>query len=209
MRANINALLEKAEDPEKMLKLIISDMEDALRKATSSTAKAIANARRLKAKYEQATELAKEWQVRAEEALKSGDEELAMKALEKKVEYEGQAQQYLKAYQEAEATVEKLRSQLEQLKAKLEEARTRYSTLIARKKAAEVQKSFAKYAGSFGNEVFSKFDRMEEKILREEEEAEALVDLTRDSVEKEYEEMLRKRKIQQELEALKKKVAGG
>ncbi|NPA80571.1 MAG: PspA/IM30 family protein, partial [Thermotogae bacterium] len=206
LRANINALLEKAEDPEKMLRLIIADMEEALRKATISTAQAMANAERLKARYERAIALVEEWKRRAEEALKAGDEELAMRALEKKLEYESRAAQYLRAYKEAEAVSEKLRNQLDELKAKLEEARTRYTTLIARKKAAEVQKTFAEYTGGFGDEVFGKFERMEERILREEREAEALLELSKDDVEDEYERLERERKLREELEALKSRM---
>ena len=206
LRANINAMLEKAEDPEKMLKLIIADMEEALRKATVATAQAIANERRLRAQYEKARALAEEWQRRAEEALKAGNEELALKAVEKKVEYENLAAGYEKAYQEAHEVSERLRRELDTLKAKLEEARTRYTTLIARKRAADVQKEFAKYTGSFGGDVFGKFDKMEEKILREEEEAEALVELSKDSVEEEYERMSREKRARSELEALKEKL---
>lgn len=206
LRANINAMLEKAEDPEKMLKLIIADMEEALRKATVATAQAIANERRLKAQYEKAKTLAEEWQRRAEEALKAGNEELALKAVEKKVEYENLAAGYEKAYQEAHEVSERLRRELDTLKAKLEEARTRYTTLIARKRAADVQKEFAKYTGSFGGDVFGKFDKMEEKILREEEEAEALVELSKDSVEEEYERMSKEKRARSELEALKEKL---
>ncbi len=206
LRANINDMLERAEDPEKMLKLMISDMEEALRKATVATAQAMANERRLKAQYERAKALAEEWQSRAEEALQAGNEELALKAVQKKMEYENLAAGYERAYNEARAVTEKLRKQLDTLKVKLEEARTRYTTLIARKKAADVQKEFVKYAGGFGKDVFSKFDKMEERILREEEEAEALVELSRDSVEEEYERMTKERKAQAELEALKEKL---
>ncbi len=199
-------MLEKAEDPEKMLKLMIADMEEALRKATVATAQAIANERRLKAQYEKAKALAEEWQGRAEEALKAGNEDLALKAVQKKMEYESLASGYDRAYREAHEVSEKLRKQLDTLKLKLEEARTRYSTLIARKKAADVQKEFVKYAGGFGKDVFSKFDRMEERILREEEEAEALVELSKDTVEEEYEKMEKESKAQKELEALKAKL---
>ena len=206
LRANINALLEKAEDPEKMLKLILSDMEEALRKATVATAQAVANERRLKAQYERAKALAEEWQRRAEEALRSGDEALAMKALKKKVEYEEKAARYEEAYREAHEVSERMRDQLEKLKAKLEEARTRYATLVSRKKAAEAQKTFAQYSGTFGGEVFSKFDKMEDRILREEEEAKALAELSSDTLEDEYEELMKEKKVQSELEALKEKL---
>ncbi len=206
LRANINALLEQAEDPEKMLKLIIADMEEALRKATVATAQAIANEKRLRSKYEKARALAEEWHKKAENTLKSGNEDLALKALDKKVEYESLAARYETAYKEAHQVAERLRKQLDELKAKLEEARTRYTTLIARKRAAEVQKEFVKYSGSFGGEVFGKFDKMEEKILRQEEEAKALVELAEDDVEKEYEELEKESRVQSELEALKAKL---
>jgi len=206
LRANINAMLEQAEDPEKMLKLIVADMEEALRKATVATAQAIANEKRLKAKYEKALALAGEWQKKAENALKSGNEEMALKALDKKVEYESLAAQYEAAYKEAHQVSERLRKQLDELKAKLEEARTRYTTLIARKKAAEAQKEFVKYSGSFGGEVFGKFDKMEEKILRQEEEAKALADLSGDDIEEEYEKLEKRNRVQSELEALKEKL---
>ncbi|NPB04666.1 MAG: PspA/IM30 family protein [Thermotogae bacterium] len=206
LRANLNALLERAEDPEKTLKLIISDMEEALRKATVATAQAVANERRLKAKYEQAYTLAQEWMRKAEEALKSGREDLAIKALEKKNEYESLATRYKVAYDEAHRTAEELKDQLDKLKAKLEEARTRYITLTSRHKAAKVQKEFAKYTGSFGEDVFGRFGEMEERIRMEEEEAKALVELSGDSLQEEYEELEKNRRIKEDLAKLKAKL---
>ncbi len=209
LRANINDLLERAEDPEKMLKLIVQDMEEALQKATVATAQAVANARRLKAQYEKYKELSEEWQRKAEDALKQGDEDLARKCLAKKVEYDGLAKTYMNSYMEAEATAEKLKEQLEQLKVKLSEARSRYATLIAKSKSAEAQKQFAKMAGGFGKDVFSKFDKMEEKILRKEEEAKAMLELSEDDVEKEFEKLQKEKAVDSELEKLKEKLSKG
>ncbi len=206
IRANINDMLDKAEDPEKMINLIVEDMEDALKEATEATAKAIANSRRLKAQYENYIKLSDEWKSKAKKLLEDGKEELAKQALEKKVEYEILAKKYEASYKEAERTAEQLKEQLEKLKQKLAEAKAKQATLIARSKSAEARKEFAKLSEALGEETFSKFDEYEQKILMKEEEAKALEELTEDDLESQIEEYERNKKVEEELRKLKEEM---
>jgi len=207
MKANVNDLIDKAEDPEKMVKLMIIEMEEAATKATSAVAQAMANEKNLFRKEEQAKKQAEEWKNKAAQALKSGREDLAKQALAKKVSYESQASQFEQMRIQAEKSSQTLKDNLDKIKAKLEEARMRQTTLIARSQTAKAQKEFAKNMGNMDNSAFAKFDKMEEKILKMESEAEALGELTgATTTEDEFEKLEKDSKMDDELSKLKQEL---
>ena len=207
MKANINDLIDKAEDPEKMVKLMIIEMEEAATKATSAVAQTMANEKNLLRKEEKAKKQAEEWKNKATQALKSGREDLAKQALEKKVSYDSQAKSFEQMRLQAEQSSSKLKDNLSKIKAKLEEARMRQSTLIARSQTAKAQKQFAKQMGNMDNSAFAKFDKMEEKIMKMESEAEALGELTgATTTEDEFEKLEKDGKMDDELAKLKKEL---
>jgi len=173
-KANVNDALDKVEDPEKMLKQMVIEMEESVNKTTLAVAQAIANEKSLEKKLEKARQDQIEWEQKAIQALQAGREDLAKAALEKKAKAERNFNDLLPIHSQAKDTSNKLRQQLNTLKAKLDEARSRQSTLIARSQAAKAQKQIAKAVSGVGSDAFGKFDKFESKI--EKLEAEAQID---------------------------------
>jgi phage shock protein A len=180
-KANINDLLDKSEDPEKMIKQMVIEMEEAVNKATTAVGSAIANEKMLERQYEEKKRLADEWQQRALKAVNQNRDDLARQALEKKNMFASAAAGLEAPAAEAKKSAEVLRSQLEQLKAKLDEARVRQGTLIARHQAAKAKKQISQSMAGIGDGAFANFDKYEQKVLREESEAEAFSELAGDS----------------------------
>jgi len=176
-KSNVNDALDKAEDPEKMLKQMVLEMEESVNKATLAVANAIANEKSLERKLEKARNEKKDWEQKAVQALQAGREDLAKAALEKKAIAERNVIDLEPIYQQAKATSDKMRTQLNTLKAKLDEARSRQSTLIARSQAAKAQKQIAQSFSGVGSDAFSKFDKFEGKIEKLESEATAFEQL--------------------------------
>lgn len=176
-KSNVNDALDKAEDPEKMLKQMVLEMEESVNKATLAVANAIANEKSLERKLEKARNEKKDWEQKAVQALQAGREDLAKAALEKKSIAERNVIDLEPIFQQAKATSDKMRAQLNTLKAKLEEARSRQSTLIARSQAAKAQKQIAQSFSGVGSDAFSKFDKFEGKIEKLESEAVAFEQL--------------------------------
>ena len=177
-KSNVNDMLDRMEDPEKMVKQMIIEMEEGLVKATSGLAKAMANEKSLKKQYEVAARQAQEWEDKATMAMKAGNADMARQALSKKVVYDGQVKQYDAMLSQASGTTSQLRSQLDALKIKLDEARMKQATLVARAQTAKTQKEFTSVLGqNVGQGAFAKFEKMERKIEGMESEAEALSEL--------------------------------
>lgn len=206
LKSNINDLIDKAEDPEKMVKQIIIDMQQELNNSTQALGKAASSERLAKKQYDDAVRSASEWENRAKTALTAGDEELAKKALENKVKYDKDAAAYSEMYNTISQQTETIRTQVEVLKSKLEEAKSRQAMLIARSQLAETQKNLAKSSGSFNSSSTSdKFNRMEEKIIQKEAEAQAFAEIAgqnNDDLES-FEKLEKDTKINSELERLK------
>ena len=178
-KANVNEVLDSMEDPEKMVKQMVIEMEEGLTKATSAVAKAMANEQQLRRQQAQEQEQARQWEEKAAMAMKGGQVDLAKQALSKKIEYDKQTAQYDAMVAQASATTAQLRDQLEGLKAKLDEARMKQATLAARAQAAKTQKEFATVMGSaVGSGAFAKFEKMERKIEGMEAEAQAFGEIS-------------------------------
>ncbi len=172
-KSNVNDALDKAEDPEKMLKQMIIEMEESVNKATLAVANSIANEKSLERKLEKARLEMNDWEKKAVQALQANREDLARAALEKKNIAVKNVADLEPIYQTAKVTADKMRQQLNSLKAKLDEARSRQSTLIARSQAAKAQKQIAQSFSGVGSDAFSKFDKYEGKIEQLESQAEA------------------------------------
>lgn len=180
-KANVNDTLDKMEDPEKMIKQMVIEMQQGIAKATSSLATAMAQEKKMEREYKKHSEAAANWEKKAGQALQAGNEDLARQALAKKADADTQSAQYKQMYDQAAAQTTQLKNQVDQLKQKLNEAKMKESTLIARSQMAKTQKKLAKEVGSFDSSSnFAKFDKFEEKILKSEAEAQALTDLADD-----------------------------
>ncbi|MBQ8107171.1 MAG: PspA/IM30 family protein [Ruminococcus sp.] len=179
IRANINDLLDRAEDPEKMIKQLILDMEKELANGTEVLGKAMASQKQMQKNLEKSRNESAGWENKAKLALKAGDQDLAKQALAKKVNADNQAAEYQKLYDQATAQVTTVKAQVDALKLKLDEAKTRQATLIARSQMADAQKSMSKAIGNIDStSAYSKFNKMEEKITAKEAEAEAYAEIT-------------------------------
>ena len=204
-KANVNEALDKAEDPEKMLKQMVLEMEESVNKTTLSIAQAIANEKNLEKKLEKSKRESSEWQQKAMQALTANREDLAKAALEKKAVSDKNMNDLAPIYQQAADTSAKLKGQLDQLKNKLDEARSRQSTLIARSQAAKAQKQIAKNIGGIGTDAFSKFDKFESKIEMLESEAVAFEQLagSNSSLDEEFKKLSSSASVEDELSRLK------
>lgn len=182
IKAYVNDLLGKAEDPEKMIKQMVIEMEEGVAKSTTALAKALASEKQLERKYKQLATQAQNWEKKAMMALQSGNENLARQALAQKATATTQATEYQNMLRNASKATQSLRNQVEGLKSKLKEARMKESTLLARSQMAKTQKKLAKQLGGFDmDNNFARFDKFEERILKAEAEAEAMVELADES----------------------------
>ncbi len=181
MKANINDMLDKAEDPEKMIKQVVIEMEEAVNKATTAVGAAIANQKQLERQLAEKKRLADDWQTKALQAVNAGRDDLAREALTKKNIFLKAQTDLDGPVAEAQKTAATLRAQLDQLKAKLDEARARQSTLIARHQAAQAKKQIAQSLSGIGDGAFADFDRYEQKVLKAESEADAFSEMAGES----------------------------
>jgi phage shock protein A len=210
LKANINDLIDRAEDREKMVKQIIIDMEEQLQNAVQGLGSVMASEREMLKKLKEAQDESKLWEGRARDALKSENEELAKKAIDKKLEADTSVKQYQKMYDNISSQTEILREQVDLLKKKLIEARARQTMLIARDKVAEARQEVISAVGDLDSSgAFAKMDKMEKKIAEKEAQADAAFDISGmdDEEDDEFEEMESKQAADDELARLKKELS--
>lgn len=209
VKANINDLIDKAENPEKMVKQIIIDMEDQLRKATQGLGTAMGSLNQVKKQLIVAQEQSNVWQAKAKECLAQGNEELAKKALENKVNQDKMVAQYQEMCTSMESQVNEIKSQIDTLKAKLEEARSKQAMLVARSQMADAKSQMAKTLGNMDSKsAFAKMDKMEQKIEQKEAEADAFSEVSgvQESENDPFAQMDKEKSINEELEKLKQEM---
>jgi len=178
IKSNINDLITKAEDPEKMLTQVLLEMQQQLVEAKKAVAIAIADEKKLQKQYISETDKAKEWERKAMIAVRAGDDNLARQALGRKQEHETISTQFQQQWIQQKQAVEKLKDALRLLNNKIEEAKRKKNILIARKKRAEAQQQIANTMQGLGDtSAFDTFDRMAERIELMEAEAEAGAEL--------------------------------
>lgn len=178
IKSNINDLINKAEDPEKMLNQVLLEMQQQLVEAKKSVAVAIADEKKLQKQYNAELEKAKEWERKAMVAVRAGDDGLARQALVRKQEHEEISSQFQKQWIAQKQAVDKLKDALRLLNNKIEEAKRKKNILVARKKRAEAHKQIASTMhGLSDTSAFDTFDRMSERIDVLEAEAEASSEL--------------------------------
>jgi phage shock protein A len=179
--ANLNDMTDSFEDPERMLKQAVREMEETIAEVTEQTVKAMANETTLSRELERNRIQQRQWQDRAEKAVEEGNDDLARKAIVRKNEHDklvAALKDQGEAAQEASAS---LRCQLAGMKAKLAEAKRNLATLSARKRAADFRKKLDSQAAGTAADIddgaFAKFDRMKAKVEQAEAEAEAMAEL--------------------------------
>ncbi|MCC7492945.1 MAG: PspA/IM30 family protein [Fimbriimonadaceae bacterium] len=178
IKANLNDLLNRAEDPEKMLNQMLIEMKEQLADAKRQVAVAIADEKKLKRSLDAQVEETTKWEQRAMAALQAGNEELAKQALARRNEAQKMASEYQAQWEKQAEAVEALKTALRGLNSKIEEAKRRKDLLIARKKRAEAQRQIQETLQGIGqSSAFETFERMEQKVLEAEAQAEAAVDI--------------------------------
>ncbi len=173
--SNINALINKAENPEKMLNQAIIDMNSQMVEAKTAVAKAIADEKRLEREAAENKAQAEEWERKAVLAVKSQRDDLAKEALLRKQEYDGYVNQLVPQIAAQKASIEKLKEKLKELQSKIDEANRKKNILIARARRAEAQEKINQTMSSIdGNKsAFDTFDRMSQKVDELEAKADA------------------------------------
>lgn len=210
LRANINALLDQAEDPEKTLDQIIRDMADAIGQARGQVAEMIAQEKLLEADYERNQQLGDQWRQKAELAVTRGADDLAKEALRRKIDYEKNAQAYATQLQAQQDVVGKLKHDLEQLETKYEGAIRNREAMIARHRRALAQQKVAQTAAQLtAIDPTSELARMEERIRLEEARAAAFSEVNqRPVLEDRFAAMEADTELERQLEDMRSKVRG-
>jgi phage shock protein A len=177
--SNINDMISKAENPEKMLNQLIIDMNEQMIESKKAVAMAIADEKKLERDAASNKSQAEDWEKKAMLAVRSSRDDLAKEALLRKQEYEGYATQLFTQWQAQKESVEKLKVSLRELQNKIDEATRKKNILIARAKRAEAQEKINKTMSSIsGNRSsFDTFDRMAKKVDEIEARAEATKEL--------------------------------
>jgi phage shock protein A len=210
--ANINDLIDRVEDPERMIKQIIREMEENISKAREGVVDSIAGEKQLQKELESNQKQSAEWLAKAETALLNNNDELARSALARKKEHDNICKVLEPSWESAKNTSEKLKAQLKALEAKLEEAKRKRSSLVARQHAAEARQQMDKTLSNFeaGIKAQSKFQRMEDRVTEMEARTEAMEELRDDrtQLEKDFLDMEIHAEIDDELQKLKQKISG-
>jgi len=165
IKSNINDLISRAENPEKMLNQLILDMKSQLAKAKQEAAAAIADEKKLQSDADALKKQAEDWERRAMLAVQEGRDDLAKQALMRYNEALQGAQTLHETWVKHKAETEALKIQLRQLHDKIEEAKRKKNILVARAKRAEAQKRIQEtMSGMSDKSAFESFERMTEKI---------------------------------------------
>lgn len=191
LRSNLNDLIARAEDPEKMLNQLILDMREQLTKAKQEVAVAIADERKLKAQAEDEYRQAQEWEKRAMLAVRQERDDLARQALLRQEEYADRSQSLQDTWQRQAQETEKLKDALRQMNTKIEEARRKKNLLVAKQKRAEAQRRIHEtMSGMSDRSAFEAFDRMAARVEENERRAlaaaEVSEELSGDPLEREF-----------------------
>ena len=172
IKSNMNDLISRAENPEKMLNQIILDMRDQLAKAKREVAAAIADERKLHASLDSEVKQMRQWEHRAMLAVKESRDDLAKQALLRQQEHKERAGSLDETWRAQAAETEKLKGSLRQLNDKIEEAKRKRNLLVAKQRRAQAQRRIHETMSGLSNtSAFDAFNRMSEKIEEQERES--------------------------------------
>jgi phage shock protein A len=210
LAANLNELIDRVEDPERMVKQIIREMEDNIRLAEEGVIDAVASEKQLLKDLEHHRQQSAEWQQRAAEALRASKEDLARAALGRKKEHDQIVKTLEPSWEAARHTGEQLKTQLHALEAKLEEARRKRGTLVARQRAVQAQQQLDQTMASMraGLDASANFTRMEDRLAEMEARTAARAELRgdRSRLEREFRDLQVDKEVESELAELKEKL---
>jgi phage shock protein A len=209
VRANLNDMVSKAEDPEKILDQALIDMQEDLVQMRQAVAGAIASQKRTQQQYNQAQTESNNWQQRAQLALQKGDESLAREALLRKKTHTETANALKGQLDQQNTSVESLKRNLIALEGKISEARTKKDMLKARASAAKANEQLQSTVASMNTgSAMAAFERMEDKVLQMEARSQAAAELAGADLESQF-ARLESGDVDLELEAMKAQLLGG
>ena len=208
IRANLNDLIDKSEDPEKMIKQVILDMQNQLLQVKTQVAIAIADQHLLEKKQKENDDKTAEWTRKAELAVTKKDDDLARAALHRVESYREMTGSFTQQVADQKAQVENLKTALRKLEQKLEEARAKADVLIAQhRRARAVSKAHDARTAIGDHSKSAAFDRLKNKVIHNEAVAEAKSELGADDVEDRFTAIEKADKIEQLLAEMKAKRA--
>jgi phage shock protein A len=210
VNANINAVLEKAEDPEKIIRLMIQEMEDTLVEIRSAAAKCIADRKELRRHAEYLEREKSEWERRAELALRREREDLARAALTEKQAIDDQIGKLTLEAEVLDSQLDKFTADISQLQGKLNDAKLRQRSIVIRHQTAQSQLSARRHIHSDRiDEMLFRFESAERRIDKVESEAEAVAMGRNRTLASEIADLETDDRVEAELKKLKSKVSEG
>ncbi len=207
LSANVNSMLDNAEDPEKMADEYLRQLTNELYTAKTNVASAMADANKLNSREVQFETEAEGWNNKAESALRAGDEQLAKAALARKVQSAKLAIEYKTQSDAQDSQVEQLHAALIQLETRIAETKAKRDLIVAKKNRAQTQETIQRTARGMSNMgALDKLDRLEEKVDDRLGKAEAMAQLEGDSLEAKFKNLERDTEVDAELLELKRKL---
>lgn len=210
VRSNVNDMVSKAEDPEKILEQSILDMQEDLVQLRQAVASAIASQKRTQQQYNQAQTESNNWQQRAQLALQKGDENLAREALLRRKTFTETATTLKTQLDQQSGQVDTLKRSLIGLESKISEAKTKKDMLKARASAAKANEQLQNVLGNMStSSAMGAFERMEEKVLQMEARSQASAELAGANLESQFAMLESGSDVDDELAAMKAQLIGG
>ncbi len=208
LQADVDDVLSRMEDPKKLIGQMIQEMEESVNTSVAAVCKSLANEKLMDRRIRERSEEAERWGAKAQQAVQSGEDELARKALEQKLRVEADLEMLKRSMAEAEEATLQLRQQLDRLKAKLQEAKSQQRSIIAKHQISQsgvIQSRLSQV----NEDAFHRFEEFKNKVEEAEISAELYEDVagTHPGLEADLEKMEKKQRIQEELEKLKGKTA--
>ncbi|MEL6495035.1 MAG: PspA/IM30 family protein [Cyanobacteria bacterium J06623_7] len=210
VRANINDLVSKAEDPEKVLEQAVIDMQEDLVQLRQAVARSIATQKRTEQQYNKNQSEVNSWQQRAQLALSKGDENLAREALVRKKSFGDTANSLKTQLDQQTNMVQTMKRNLIALESKISEAKTKKDMLRSRANAAKANKQLQDSMSNLGtSSAMGAFERMEDKVLQLEAESETAAELGGTGIEQQFAALEAGSGVDDELAAMKAQLSGG
>jgi phage shock protein A len=205
--ANVNAMLDKAEDPEKMANEYLRQLTNELYEVRTNVAAAMADEAKLEQRRISSQAETTQWSMKAEAALRANDEELARAALGRKVQAQKLAEQYAEQEQAQEQQVTAMQEALVQLETRIAEVKAKKELIIAKKNRAQTQEALQRTAQSMGRiTAMDKLDQLEERVDDQLNRAEAMAKLEQGSLEARFQDLEKDTEVDSELAELKRKM---
>ncbi|KAJ0972279.1 hypothetical protein J5N97_020238 [Dioscorea zingiberensis] len=208
IKSYANAILGTLEDPEKILEQAVLDMNNDLIKTRQATAQVLASQKRLENKYKAARKASDDWYRRAQLALEKGDEDLAREALKRRKSFDDNASSLKAQLDQQKGMVDNLVSNTRLLESKIQEARSKKDALKARAQSAKTATKVSEMLGNVNtSSALAAFEKMEEKVMALESQAEALTQLSTDDLEGKF-ALLENSSVDDDLAQLKRELSG-